>query len=379
MLKIFALLKEKIILPKNRKAIWFGYICLFLIAPFVKIFLFTTALSFVGSCATLSHNEKIQEIKDNIVIEQPAKIMAYANTITGKELEEHLYTFSSDEFQGRKVGSPGQKLAVNFLKNYYINEGIPSAKGERNYFQTVPKSYLVSDYNVSENVLAFIKGSEKPEEVIIISAHLDHVGITEEGKINNGADDNGSGTVALLEMAQAFKKAQNEGFGPKRSILFLHVTAEEIGLQGSLYYTQNPVFPLKNTIANLNIDMIGRVDKYHKDNTNYVYLIGADRLSTELHYISEAVNTAFFNLELNYKYNAEGESHRYYYRSDHYNFAKNGIPIIFYFNGEHEDYHQPTDTADKIDYPLLEKRTRFIFATAWQLANQEKAIIADKY
>ncbi len=345
----------------------------------MKLFLYASALSFVGSCATISHNEKIQEIKDNIVIEQPNKIMVYANTITANELEKHLYTFSSDAFQGRKVGSPGQKLAVNFLKNYYISEGIPSPKGERNYFQTVPKSYLGSEYNNSENVLAFIKGSEKPEEIIIVSAHHDHEGITEEGEINNGADDDGSGTVALLEMAQAFKKAQDEGYGPKRSILFLHVTAEEIGLQGSRYYTQNPIFPLKNTIANLNIDMIGRVDKYHKDNTNYVYLIGADRLSTELHYISEAVNTKFFNFELNYKYNAEGENHRYYYRSDHYNFAKKGIPIIFYFNGEHEDYHLPTDTADKIDYPLLEKRTRLIFATAWQLANQEKAIIADKF
>ncbi len=345
----------------------------------MKILLYATALSFVGSCATLSHKEKIQEIKDSIIIEQSDKIMDYANTITANELEQHLYAFSSDAFQGRKVGSPGQKLAVNFLKNYYINEGIPSAKGERNYFQTVPKSYLGSEYNASENVLAFIKGTEKPEEIIIISAHHDHEGITEDGEINNGADDDGSGTVALLEMAQAFKIAKKEGYGPKRSILFLHVTAEEIGLQGSLYYTQNPIFPLENTIANLNIDMIGRVDKYHKDNPNYVYLIGADRLSTELHYISEAINTEFFNFELNYKYNIEGENHRYYYRSDHYNFAKNGIPIIFYFNGEHEDYHLPTDTADKINYPLLEKRTRLIFATAWQLANQEKAIIADKY
>lgn len=345
----------------------------------MKILLLTSVLSFVGSCATLSHNEKIQDIKDSIVIEHPDKIMDYANTITAKELEKHLFAFSSDEFQGREVGSYGQKLAVNFLKDYYINENIPSPFEGGNYFQTVPKSYLGSDYKVSENVLAFIKGSTKADEIIIISAHLDHEGLTEDCKVYNGADDNGSGTVAILEMAQAFKKAQNEGFGPKRSILFLHVTAEEIGLQGSQYYTQNPVFPLKNTIANLNIDMIGRVDKYHKDNTDYVYLIGADRLSTELHYISEAVNTKFFNLELNYKYNAEGENHRYYYRSDHYNFAKNGIPIIFYFNGEHEDYHRPTDTADKINYPLLEKRTRFIFATAWQLANQEKAIIADKY
>jgi Peptidase family M28 len=345
----------------------------------MKILLYATALSFVGSCATLSHNEKIQKIIDNITINQTNKVMSYANTITAKELETHLYTFASDTFQGRKVGSKGQKLAVNFLKNYYIKEGVSSPLGGANYFQIIPKSYLGENYNDSENVLAFIKGKEKPEEVIIISAHHDHEGIKKNGEIYNGADDNGSGTVALLEMAQAFKKAQEEGNGPNRSILFLHLTAEEIGLQGSRYYIQNPTFRIENTIANLNIDMIGRVDKRHKDNANYIYLIGSNRLSTELHYISEAVNTTFFNLELNYKYNYESENNRYYYRSDHYNFAEKGIPIIFYFNGEHKDYHQPTDTADKIDYPLLEKRTRLIFATAWQLANQKKAIIVDKY
>ena len=344
----------------------------------MKILLYVTALSFVGSCATISHKEKIQKIKDNIVIEQPNKIIEYANTITATELKKHLYTFSSDAFQGRKVGSPGQKLAVNFIKDYYIKEEIPSPNKGKNYFQTVPKSYLGSSYNASENVLAFISGSDKPEEIIIISAHHDHEGISKEGEIYNGADDDGSGTVALLEMSQAFKKAKDEGYGPKRSVLFLHLTAEEIGLQGSSYYTKNPIFPLKNTIANLNIDMIGRVDRSHLDNTNYMYLIGADRLSTELHYISEAINTKFFNLELDYKYNSEDDNNRFYYRSDHYNFAKKGIPIIFYFNGQHEDYHQTTDTADKINYPLLEKRTRLIFATAWQLANQEKTIIVDK-
>ena len=344
----------------------------------MKILLYASALALVGSCATLSHKEKIQNIKDNINIKRPEKILDYAKTITAKELEMHLYAFASGAFQGRKVGSEGQKLAANYLKNYYINENIFSPLGGANYFQAVPKSYLGKDYGDSENVLAFIKGSKKPNEVIIVSAHLDHEGVTKNGEINYGADDDGSGTVALLEMAQAFKKAQDEGFGPKRSILFLHLTAEEIGLHGSRYYTENPVFPLKNTIANLNIDMIGRIDKYHEDNTNYVYLIGADRLSTELHYISEAVNATFFNLELNYKYNDENEHNRYYYRSDHYNFGKQGIPIIFYFNGEHEDYHQPTDTPDKIDYPLLEKRTRLIFATAWQLANQKNVIVVDK-
>jgi Peptidase family M28 len=344
----------------------------------MKILLYTTALVFVGSCATLSHKEKIQALKDNIEIYQPSNLKTYANTITASELKEHLYIFSSDSLEGRLVGSMGQKKAVKYLKDYYINEGIASPFGDSSYYQSIPKSYLGDDYNDSENVLAFIKGTEKPDEIIIISAHLDHKGIDKKDNIYNGADDNASGTSALLEIAQAFKEAKKNGFGPKRSILLLHLTAEEIGLQGSRFYTENPVFPLENTVADLNIDMIGRVDKSHLNNPNYIYIIGANRLSTELHYLSEAINDSFFHFELNYRYNAENERNRYYFRSDHYNFAKHNIPVIFYFNGVHEDYHQTTDTPDKINFQLLEKRTRLIFSTAWQLANQKERIIVDK-
>jgi len=231
----------------------------------------------------------------------------------------------------------------------------------------------------SENVLAYIKGSEMPDEVIVLSAHLDHEGI-KDGKIYNGADDDGSGTVALIEIAEALKMAEKAGHGPKRSVLFLHVTAEEKGLLGSQYYTDmNPVFPLKNTVANLNIDMIGRIDpKRTEGDRNYIYLIGSDKLSTELHDISEEVNKKYTNIELDYTYNDENDPNRYYYRSDHYNFVKNNIPVIFYFNGTHDDYHQPSDTPDKIEYDLLENRTRLIFHTAWELANRDKRIIVDK-
>ncbi|AXT19761.1 M20/M25/M40 family metallo-hydrolase [Flavobacteriaceae bacterium AU392] len=338
-----------------------------------------TALSIVGSCSNLSNKEEIQVIKDNIVIESPNTIMKYANTITSYDLEKHLYTYASRDFEGRGVGTKGQKKAAEYLKNYYISQDVPSPFKNDNYFQTIPKSYLGDDFNDSENVLAYIKGSEIPEEIIIVSAHLDHEGI-QDGEVYLGADDDGSGTVALLEMAQAFKEAKDAGFGPKRSILFLHTTAEEIGLQGSRYYTENPVFPIKNTVVNLNIDMIGRIDRVHekKTKTDYLYLIGADRLSTELHYVSEAINNRFFNIELDYKFNDENDSNDFYSRSDHYNFAAKGVPVIFYFNGEHDDYHKPTDTPDKIEYGLLEKRTRLIFATAWQLANQKNRITVDK-
>lgn len=304
----------------------------------------------------------------------------YIQTIKADELSKHLYIFASDEFEGRDTGEPGQKKAAEYLRDFYKEQGIISPKSEfvKDYFQHIPANTYPRIKKDTENVLAFIEGSEKPNEILVVSAHYDHVGM-ENGEIYPGADDDGSGNVAILEIAEAFQHAVKDGFKPKRSVLFLHVTAEEIGLLGSKYYTDiQPVFPLENTIANLNIDMIGRVDDAHAENTNYVYLIGSDKLSTDLHNISETVNKKHINLNLDYTFNDENDPNRFYYRSDHYNFAKNNIPIIFYFNGVHADYHKPTDTPDKIDYDLLEKRAQLIFATAWELANGENKPVVDK-
>jgi hypothetical protein len=232
---------------------------------------------------------------------------------------------------------------------------------------------------ISENVAAYIKGTEFPDEYVIVSAHSDHIGINDNGEINNGADDDGSGSMAVLEIAEAFKTAAENGQGPKRSIIFLHVTGEEKGLLGSRYYTDiQPLVPLENTVADLNIDMIGRIDPKRAGSRNYIYLIGSDKLSTELHNISEEVNKKYAHLELDYTYNDENDPNRFYYRSDHYNFAKNNIPIIFYFNGTHADYHRPTDTPDKIEYDLYRDRARLVFYTAWEIANRPNRIVADK-
>ncbi|WP_208638729.1 M28 family metallopeptidase [Tenacibaculum singaporense] len=306
----------------------------------------------------------------------------YAKTITAKDLGKHLFIYASDEFEGRNTGESGQKKAVKYLKDFYVSQGIASPLGGDDYFQEVPSEYLSNNrrgmtLKDSENVVAFIKGTEKPDEIVVISAHLDHEGV-KNGEIYNGADDDGSGTVAILEIAEAFKQAADAGKGPKRSILFLHVTGEEKGLLGSKYYTENPIFPLANTVTNLNIDMIGRVDDRHKGNPNYVYLIGSDKLSTELHNISEAMNKKYTNIDLDYKYNDDNDPNRFYYRSDHYNFAKHNIPIIFYFNGTHADYHRPTDTPDKINYEMLENRARLVFHTAWEVANRENRVVVDK-
>ena len=302
--------------------------------------------------------------------------MPYARTITSKELSDYLYEYADDKYEGRMTGEPGQKMAVDWLRDQYKRMGIAGGMKNGSYFQPIPASYFRRVNKDSENVLAFIEGSEKPEEIVVISAHLDHVGM-EDGEIFNGADDDGSGTVALLEIAEAFQKAKDEGKGPKRSILLLHVTAEEIGLVGSRYYSENPVYPLANTVSNLNVDMIGRIDPRHKDNPDYVYLIGTDRLSTDLHKLSEATNKRYFNMNLDYKYNAKDDPERIYFRSDHYNFAKNNIPVIFYFNGVHADYHKPSDTPDKIEYDLLARRAQLIFATAWEVANRKDRLVVD--
>lgn len=216
----------------------------------------------------------------------------------------------------------------------------------------------------------------------MVTAHYDHVGVDEslEGdKIFNGANDDGSGTVAVLEVAEAFAQAKKAGYGPRRSILFMTVTGEEKGLLGSEYYSENPIFPLENTVADVNIDMIGRMDYDHEktNDSNYIYVIGADKLSSELHQINEEMNEKYVNLKLDYTYNDENDPNRFYYRSDHYNFAKHGIPIVFYFNGVHDDYHQPSDEVEKIDFESAEKVARLAFHVAWELANRENRIVVD--
>lgn len=308
-------------------------------------------------------------------------VTKYLNTITASELSKHLYIVASDSMQGRDTGSEGQKKAGQYIISEYTKMDISYPKGADSFYQKVPSAFMKRNYsptpNDSENIWAFIEGSEKPDEILVISAHYDHVG-TKNGEIYNGADDDGSGTVALLEIAQAFIKAKNEGFGPKKSILFLHVTAEEKGLHGSRYYSENPLFPLKNTIADINIDMIGRRDTLHKTTNNYVYVIGSDRLSTDLHRINEEANAKYTKLDLDYKFNDINDPEQIYYRSDHYNFAKNGIPSIFFFNGIHKDYHLPADTPDKIEYDALAKRAQLAFATAWELANRKERPAVDK-
>jgi Zn-dependent M28 family amino/carboxypeptidase len=305
----------------------------------------------------------------------------YSKYISQESLTTNLTIIASDEMEGRDTGSEGQKKAGRYIIDFYKKNGIGFPKGATSYYQPIPAAYLNAKYNEnlkdSENIWAFIEGSEKPEEIVVISAHYDHVGVKNE-EVYNGADDDGSGTVAIMEIAAAFQKAKNEGHGPKRSILILHVTGEEHGLHGSRYYSENPLFPLANTIADVNIDMIGRRDEFHKDSNNYVYLIGSDYLSTDLYTVCEEVNKKNNFLTIDYKYNDKKDPNRFYYRSDHYNFAKNGIPSVFLFNGVHADYHKATDEVSKIEFDALTKRTQFAFAISWEIANRKDRLTVDK-
>ena len=307
--------------------------------------------------------------------------ISYINSITSPELKVHLSIIAADSMEGRDTGSEGQKKAGRYLVEQYKKYGIPFPKGADSYYQKVPAAFMNKDSGEnlpdSSNIWAFIEGSEKPNEIVVVSAHYDHVGM-KNGEVYNGADDDGSGTVSLLEIAQAFEKAKKEGHGPKRSILILHMTGEEHGLYGSEYYSENPLFPIANTVADVNIDMVGRRDDLHKDSNNYIYLIGSDYLSTDLFNICEAVNTKYIHLNLDYKFNDRKDPNRFYYRSDHYNFAKHGIPVVFLFNGVHADYHQATDEVDKIEFDALTKRAQLGFSIAWELANRDTRIVVDK-
>jgi len=306
-----------------------------------------------------------------VTVQQNGPQEKYAAEIRVEDLKEHVYLLASDILEGRKTGEKGQKMAVNYLTAYYEHLELRSPEMYPGFLQPIPLDFLnKTAANSSENVLAYIEGTEFPDEVVVVSAHYDHLGKNKDD-IYNGADDNASGTAAVMEIAQSFMMAKKKGLGPKRSVLFLHLTGEESGLFGSGYYIMHPAFPLKNTVADLNIDMVGRVDSKHQDKPEYIYLIGSDKLSKELHELSEEVNEQYTKLELDYTFNREKDPNRFYYRSDHYNFAKNNIPVIFYFNGEHEDYHKPTDTADKINFEMLALRARLVFYTAWEIANRE--------
>lgn len=263
-----------------------------------------------------------------------------------------------------------------------MKESLKNEKPEPKIFKTevsvsIDKARQLLSAN---NVLGVLEGTDKKDEYVIITSHYDHLGKRGD-VIYYGANDDGSGTVSVLEMAEAFAKAKAEGKGPRRSIIFMTVSGEEKGLWGSAYYAAHPTVNPDKISANLNIDMVGRIDIDRKkpDSLNYVYVVGDDKISSESTPLSESINSKYTRLGLDYKFNDPKDPQRIYYRSDHYNFAKIGVPIIFYADGVTKpDYHRPTDTPDKINYPLLAKRAQLVFYTAWEMANRENLMKRDR-
>ncbi len=294
-------------------------------------------------------------------------------SMNGYKASQSPFTFSVSAAVAEKImGEDGKnifdkaKAGSIAAKTYPANVDLAYAKEQ--------KTTQVS------NVLAVLEGTDKKDEYVFLTAHYDHVGKRADGTIYYGADDDGSGTTGILELAQAFAEAKKAGKGPRRSIVFMTVSGEEKGLWGSEYYSNNPVFPLDKTTVDLNIDMIGRIGTEYlkdKDSTNYVYIIGDDKISTDLATITDNVNKTYSKMKLDRKYNDPNDPNRFYYRSDHYNFAEKGVPIIFYFNGVHADYHKPTDTPDKINYPMMAKRAQLVFYTAWEMANRNDMLKRD--
>ena len=311
---------------------------------------------------------------------------------------EKFSSYSNEESLKSKLYLPAPEKTVNGIsithelaKTIFGKETFNALKEKAVYlFPFSKKDYITKKVKLdaayterktlsySTNVIGFLEGTDKKEEYVLVTAHYDHLGIV-NGELRPGADDDGSGTTGVLEIAEAFAKAAEAGYRPRRSMIFMTVSGEEKGLWGSEYYSNYPVFPLAKTTLNLNIDMIGRIDdkRNYGDSTNYVYVIGDDKLSTDLAPMVDSVNTQYIQLELDRKYNEPNDPNRFYYRSDHFNFAVKEVPIIFFFNGTHRDYHKAGDTPDKIYYPLQEKRARLIFYLAWEAANRNRMMKRD--
>jgi hypothetical protein len=295
--------------------------------------------------------KKSFEKKGNMYLKKPTTVNVPAITVSSDVAHKLLGLNPAQLLQNIKIVPPGPYSADASF--------------------TVNKRTLLLQ---SSNVIGLLPGTDKTDEYVLITSHYDHLG-TKGKEIFYGADDDGSGTTGVLELAEAFAKAKNEGHGPRRNIVFMTVSGEEKGLLGSEFYGDHPAFPLEKTTVDLNIDMVGRIDpKYNGDSLNYVYVIGDDKLSTDLKPITDSINKRYLNMQLDRRFNDLKDPNRYYYRSDHFNFAKNGVPVIFYFNGTHADYHRATDTVDKINFELMSKRVKLIFYTAWEMANRNEMV-----
>jgi hypothetical protein len=254
----------------------------------------------------------------------------------------------------------------------------------------IDPDYTVVRTQLTKNVVGVVEGSDPKlkDTYVVYGAHYDHSGYIEgapragrgnrpvdpNDRIYNGADDDGSGTVAIMAIARAFA----QGPRPKRSLLFVWHAGEESGLLGSRYHADHPVVPLDKMVAQLNMDMVGRNRDDKPEESSTVYVIGSDRISTELHNVNEEANASLPKpLTMDYELNDPADPQSFYTRSDHYSYASKGIPIIFYFTGTHPDYHQVSDTVDKIHFDKIQRIAQLAYETGRRVANQDRAPVRD--
>ena len=310
----------------------------------------------------------------------PSQAPAGADLITAGQMRDYLFFIASDELEGRRAPSRGFDIAAKFIATLLSRWEMTPAGDDGGFLQMIAVEAGNNGSAWTQNVVAILEGSDPllRNEYVALGAHLDHVGVgrpVDGDAIYNGADDDGSGTTALLAMAEAFAKGER----PRRSILFVWHTGEEVGMWGSRHINENPPVPVGQIVAHLNIDMIGRskapgdTEPANADLTgpHAIYVIGPRIMSDELGAIIDEVNHGYLDLEIDPLYDAVDHPARFFFRSDHIHYARNGIPIAFFFSGTHEDYHRPSDHADKIDYEKMEKVARTIYAVAWELASRD--------
>ncbi len=325
------------------------------------------------------------------VIIDTAAISQLQAAVSVSELMAHVGFLASDPVQGREAGTPFEKVAAAYLIQQHKRFGHapllpqgyvhafplrvqkksseappPPQKPKKGAAKTPPaRPEDLFETVEAWNVLALRRGSVHPTQYVILSAHYDHIGTNSRGEAFNGADDNGSGTAVLLEAARLLSLLPP----PKRSIVFFHTAAEEKGLLGAFRFVRDSLLPLDSIVAVVNTDMLGRTDTLHPPGANFLYSVGADRATPHLRALEEAVNALCCGWEIDRRYDDPKDPLKLFYRSDHYAFAKHGVPAVFYFGGLHEDYHGTGDDVEKLEPERLRRAAILTAALAWTLAN----------
>lgn len=307
---------------------------------FVFVFVLVTAI-------LLLYFNKSEKVQDLQIHSLKIPFEKAKDRVRKEEQKEWLYYLASPELEGRGTGEKGNELASQFIANFFLNHGfLPANNGS--FFQP-----FSAQGKKTSNVIAYLPGNDKKDEFIIIGAHFDHLG-KKNGKIYFGADDNASGTTALLGISQCFSLMRGEN---KRTIIFIAFSGEEMGLLGSKHYCKNPIFPLNNTVVMINLDMVGR----YKDSLE---CIGANSSKQIVDLIGKIRKDYDLNIKIVSDLSEGG--------SDHVPFVKRKIPICFFFTGFHPQYHKPEDKPELINYDGLEKITKFVFQLAWELSQSDE-------